>query len=195
MNKKFIIIPALLVAIGGGAALAQTDYFEAAINNPKISASEAKNIALKQFDGKIVEFDFDSDDRIAQYEIEVMKDNEKVEITIDAQSGEATITSRESIKSSTAQTIPNSSVKGSQNSSTVVETKQNEQNVETTISEQQAISIAQSKAEGTVTSVELDIENNVKVYEIEIRNGKTEYDFEIDATTGDILKYEEDLED
>ena len=44
-----------------------------------------------------------------------------------------------------------------------------------------------------MTSVELDVEHNVQVYEIEIRNGKTEYDFEIDATTGDILKYEEDL--
>ena len=184
MNKKLIIIPTLLVAIGGGAALAQTDYFEAAINNPKISAGEAKQIALKQFDGKIVEFEFDGDDSVAQYEIEVMKDNEKVEITIDAQSGEAMITSRESIKSSTAQTVPTSSTTGSQNSSTV-----------STISEEEAISIAQSKAEGTITSVELDIENNVKVYEIEIHNGKTEYEFEIDASTGDILKYEEDLED
>ena len=46
-----------------------------------------------------------------------------------------------------------------------------------------------------MTSVELDIEHNIKVYEIEIRNGQTEYDFEIDAITGDILKYEEDLED
>jgi uncharacterized membrane protein YkoI len=189
MNKKLIIIPTLLVAIGGGAVLAQTDYFEAAVNNPNISASEAKKIALKQFDGKIVEFDFDSDDRVAHYEIEVAKDNEKVEVTIDAQSGEAVITSRESVKSSTAQTIPTA------NSSTDVKSDQNQQNVQATISQQQAISIAQTKAAGTVTSVELEVEHDVQVYEIEIQNGKTEYDFKIDATTGAILKYEEDLED
>ena len=105
MNKKFIIIPALLVAIGGGAALAQTDYFEAAINNPKISASEAKNIALKQFDGKIVEFDFEGDELFPHYEIDVVKDNEKVEITIDAQSGQATISSREIIKKPITQAV------------------------------------------------------------------------------------------
>ena len=106
MKKKYFIIPALFVAIGGGTALAQTDYFEAALNNPNISASEAKEIALKQVDGKIVEFEFDADDRIPHYEIDIVKDNEKLEVTIDAQSGQATITSREMIKNSTAQTIP-----------------------------------------------------------------------------------------
>ena len=193
MNKKFIIIPALLVAIGGGAVLAQTDYFEAAINNPKISASEAKNIALKQFDGKIVEFDFEGDELFPHYEIDVVKDNEKVEITIDAQSGQATISSREIIKKPITQAVSELPKSNTNHAST--NKIQSGSNGQTIITQDQAISIAQSKAEGTVTSVELDIEHNIKVYEIEIRNGQTEYDFEIDATTGDILKYEEDLED
>lgn len=181
MKKKYFIIPALIIAIGGGAAFAQTDYFEAAIKNPTISASEAKEIALKQVNGKIVEFDFDGDEHIPHYEIDIVKDNEKVEITIDAQTGQATISSREIIYNSTSKSSSSQ--------------KQAQQNTKGIISQEQAIKIAQSKAAGTVTSIELDTENNVQVYEIEIRNGKTEYDFDIDATTGEILKYEEDLED
>ena len=85
---------------------------------------------------------------------------------------------------------------------TIPETKASEQagatqktTPQTTISQEEAIKIAQSKAAGKVISIELDTEDNNLVYEIEIRNGKMEYDFEIDATTGAILKYEEDLED
>lgn len=46
-----------------------------------------------------------------------------------------------------------------------------------------------------MTDIELDEDDNRLIYEIEIRNGKMEYDFEIDAKTGDIIKYEEDLDD
>lgn len=41
-----------------------------------------------------------------------------------------------------------------------------------TISEQQAIDIALAKANGTLTEIELDDEDNTLVYKIEIRNGK-----------------------
>lgn len=180
MNKKLFIIPALLVAIGGGAALAQTNLFAQAGENPTITAGEAKKIALKQVQGNIVGFEYDGDDFTPHYEIEVVKDNEKVEVKVDAKTGASKITERKTIHHKNHVT--------------------NEQNKPVTapkdlISPEKAIEIAQAKAKGVVVKMELDEDDNNMQYEIEIRNGKTEYDFEIDATTGAILKYEEDLED
>ena len=61
------------------------------------------------------------------------------------------------------------------------------------ITKAQAIAIAQQKANGTVTEVNYDSDDTE--YEIEIKNGNIEYDFEIDARTGAILSYDEDIDD
>ena len=226
MNKKFLAIPALLIAIGGGATFAQSDLFATAENNPVISASEAKDIALKQLNGEIIDFEFDGDDRTPHYEIDIVKGTEKIEVKINASTGEAKITERETIRTTqvekittatpTAPATSTSSAQVETKQSTTVPTTKNEvvnetvkpvsqpvqpavseqkNSTATILSKQQAIQIAQSKASGKVTDVELDKDDNRLVYEIEIRNGKMEYDFEIDAQTGAIIKYEEDLDD
>lgn len=186
MNKKFLAIPALLVAIGGGAAFAQSDLFVKAENNPSISAGEAKKIALKQYEGEIVGFEYDGNDRTPHYEIDIVKDNEKIEVEVNAGTGKAVVTEREKISTvkaeNTVTTDDTVKATDSANNSAV-------------ITEKRAIEIAQAKAKGTVTDIELDEDDNRLIYEIEIRNGKMEYDFEIDAKTGDIIKYEEDLDD
>lgn len=179
MNKKFLAIPALLVAIGGGAVFAQSDLFAQAENNPSISAGEAKKIALKQLDGEIIGFEYDGDDRTPHYEIDIVKDNEKIEVEVNAGTGKAVVTERENIRTVKAE-----------NTVKATDTANNS----AVITEKQAIEIAQAKAKGTVTGLELDEDDNRLIYEIEIRNGKMEYDFEIDAKTGDIIKYEEDLD-
>ena len=58
------------------------------------------------------------------------------------------------------------------------------------ISMDKAISIAQQKFSGTVAEVELDYEYGMAVYEIELYNGYNECDIDINAETGDILKFE-----
>jgi uncharacterized membrane protein YkoI len=177
MNKKRFVIPALLlVAIGGGTVLAQTDLFANANANPAISAQQAKDIALKELNGQIVEFEYDADDFKPHYEIEVVKDGEKIEYKIDAKTGDVKVKEREIVSTSTAATVPQATT-------------------ENMISQEEAVKIATDKSSGTLVSVELDVEDQQPIYEIEIRNGKTEYDFDIDAYTGAILKYEEDLED
>lgn len=186
MNKKFLAIPALLVAIGGGAIFAQSDLFAQAENNPSISAGEAKKIALKQLDGEIISFEYDSDDRTPHYEIDIVKNNEKIEVEVNAGTGKAVVTEREKISTVKA-------VNTVKTDDTVKAT--DSANNPAIITEKQAIEIAQAKAKGTVTDIELDEDDNRLIYEIEIRNGKMEYDFEIDAKTGDIIKYEEDLDD
>ena len=179
MNKKFIMIPTLLLAIGGGAVLAQTDYFEAALANPTVTAGQAKELALKEVTGDVISLDFDGDDLQPHYESDSVKDNEKMELKVDAASGAVKVTEREMIKKNVAQVT----------SAVLPVTKTD------TISQEQAIDIALAKAAGTVTEIELDDDDNVLVYEIEIRNGKMEYDFKIDAISGAIVEYKEDLED
>jgi uncharacterized membrane protein YkoI len=177
MNKKRFVIPAILIAaIGGGAVLAQTDIFAKANANPAISAQQAKDIALKELNGQIVDFEYDGDDFTPHYEIEVVKDGEKVEYKIDAKNGDVKVKEREIVSTSQTETVPESTTAKM-------------------ITEEEAIKIATDKASGTLVSVELDKDDQQVAYEIEIRNGKTEYEFNIDAYTGAILKYEEDLED
>ena len=182
MNKKWIVIPTLLLAIGGGAVLAQTDYFEAALANPTVTASQAKEIALKEVNGDVISLEFDGDDLQPHYEIDVMKDHEKVELQIDAASGAVQVTERETIK-----TIKQNIAQAVSSVVPVAKTA--------ALSQQQAIDITLAKAAGTVTDVELDDDDNELVYEIEIRNGKMKYDFKIDANSGAIIEYKEDLED
>lgn len=212
MNKKILIIPALLIAIGGGAVLAQTDYFEAALSNPKITATDAKTMALKEMNGDIVSFEYDGDDFKPHYEIEIVKDNEKVEFKIDANSGALTVTERESFlpiaKQDSSTVVPATSKPESTTSQADVSSKAAESSQDVSepkatpapakpkmISEQQAKNIALAKASGTITDFELDEDDDRLVYEIEIHNGKMEYEFKIDAYTGAIVEYQEDLDD
>ena len=42
--------------------------------------------------------------------------------------------------------------------------------------------------------VELDLDDAVPHYDVDIRVGNTEYDYDIDATTGAVLKYDSEID-
>lgn len=64
------------------------------------------------------------------------------------------------------------------------------------ISLEQAKVLAKAKApNATLYSCQLDNENGKQVYEGELYEGKKGYDFEIDAATGDFIKWEVDYDD
>lgn len=44
-------------------------------------------------------------------------------------------------------------------------------------------------------SIELDVENGTKVYEIEFKAGGYEYEYDINAATGSVVKYDRELDD
>ena len=52
-----------------------------------------------------------------------------------------------------------------------------------------------SASKATFVQVKLDKEDGVQVYEVEFYSGSTEYDYEINAKTGEILSYDKDIED
>lgn len=190
MNKK-IIIPTVLLGIAGGFVIAQTELFGSAEKSAAITASEAKENALKVFEGQIVEFEYDHDDRVPHYDLEIVNETEKADIEVDAATGKAVITEREMLKE-TVQTQANSSSTDTQGENTQAS---QEQSAAAQLTKAQAIAIAQQQASGTVTKAKLDNDDGVTVYEIEIKDGKTEYDFEIHATTGAILSFEKDVDD
>jgi uncharacterized membrane protein YkoI len=60
------------------------------------------------------------------------------------------------------------------------------------ITQEEAIAIALKESPGTVTKAELDDDNE---YEIEIQDGNKEFDYEIDALTGEIRERDTDFFD
>lgn len=63
------------------------------------------------------------------------------------------------------------------------------------ITQAKAIEAAAQRLDGqsyTVSKCELDYDDGLYVYEIELKAGRTEYDCEIDAVTGAVLKWEMD---
>ena len=64
------------------------------------------------------------------------------------------------------------------------------------VTPQQAKEIALSNAPGaSVRKCELDYDDGIAVYEIELRNGPIEYEFEINASNGNILDLNIDHDD
>lgn len=159
-------------AIGKGKN--DKDY-AAAAKNAKISQDDAVKIAMAQFNGELHEIDIDEDDNRFVYDVELRSATEKAEFEIDMQTGEIVKFETKTLSANAA-----SNTDSQTNTPQLV------------ISLDQAKEIALSKAAGTVVKAELDEDDFV--YEIEIRNGKMEYEFEIDAKTGAVVSYEEDLD-
>ena len=63
------------------------------------------------------------------------------------------------------------------------------------ISSNEAVNIALKKVNGTVDKVELENKQGQYYYEVEIDTEAVEYEFDIDAVTGEILSYKEDQQD
>jgi len=215
--KKLVIGLTISAAVIGGFVIAQTMTSGSAATQSTesiklITEKEAKEIALKTVNGTITEIDFDQDYQRPHYEFEIQSNNEEVNIDVDATTGKATITKREVEKDKVANTKPvqtnetasnvqvaddqDDDVKVSETQTTLPNTASTSKEV---ITKAEAIKIASTVAKGTVTKVELDIDNDdnyqTKTYELEFKDGNVEYDVEIDAYTGNIIEVNQDLED
>lgn len=64
------------------------------------------------------------------------------------------------------------------------------------IGKTKAQNIALKKAPGaTVVKVEFDNDDGIAVYDVELRKGAYEYEVKIDAKTGNVLEFEQDIDD
>lgn len=163
-------------------------------NNNKVNAltlEEAQEIAVAEVEGKkVLKAKQDYDDGVTYYDFTVVTDNEKYEIEVDANDG--TILKKEKDDDYVSNTNEGT-VTPIDDSNTTTNTNNNTNNI---ISNEEAQNIALNKTGGGyLVKCELDNDDDMMVYEIEIKNGSHEYEIDINANTGEILKYEQDYDD
>ena len=168
------------------------DLAEAGAPAMPIGKDKAMDIAVVEF-GKAStaeilhsEVDPELDESPAHYEVEITgRNGEEMEYKIDAYSGAVIAVKPEMADDEASEAQP---AKPAQ-----PETAQD-------IGHAKAKSIALNHADVDVNTVydmniEMDTENGAIVYEVEFKSGNKEYDYEIDAATGAILKHEAEVDD
>ncbi|MCU7741291.1 PepSY domain-containing protein [Priestia megaterium] len=101
MNKKLCskVIVAMLTLFAIGFSTIQTGYAASSVREGfslkgdsivqrAISEEQAKTIALKQVQGRVIHVDLDSDDGVMKYEVLIMTDKNQIyEVEINANTG------------------------------------------------------------------------------------------------------------
>ena len=146
-----------------------------------IGAQQAKNIALNhaglsQSDVTFVRAQLDYDDGRAEYEVEFWKDNTEYDYEIDAVTG-AILSWDHDIEGYVPGTAQGSGDIGAEKAKSIA---LNHAGV--------------SASSASFVRTQLDYEDGRRVYEVEFYSGNREYDYEIDAATGDIVSYDFDAE-
>ncbi len=154
----------------------------------KITEKKAKQIALK--DAKVDEKDIthirikeDFEDGRPVYEVEFYLENKEYDYDIDQNTGEI-ISKDYDIEDDFYQTSKNKKDSSNQKTSK--------------IDKEKAIKIALDKVPGATKQnlqIEFDLEDGKEVYEGEIHYNQKEYDFEINAQNGEIIKWSEERDD
>ena len=172
--KKIILIPALVGVLGIGAVVGSTSLLSGnAQENKVLTMQEIEKKALAILSGTVTDIEFDQERTGDVYEVEITTATEEHELKFDAYTGELLKQKKEALDNDDDRNT------------------QVENNTAVKVTKEQAIKIALSKAKGLVKKVELDD----GVYEIEIVDGQLEYDIDIHATTGEIVEFEQDIED
>jgi len=178
--KKWMMIPALagVLVIGGVAMAGNAGHSFAATPKGLLTMDEAKAIAGKSVGGTVTGIELDRELAGDIYEVEVKSKGFEYDLDIDAKTGKVLRTDKDD------DDFDNDD---SDDKVIVSDGK--------FITEKAAVQIAMKQAKGTVTNIELDEENGRVIYEIDIKDGKYEYDFDVDAISGKVLKFEKDRDD
>ena len=141
-------------------------------------------------DSVTTEIDSELDESPAHYEVELHTAWGEFEYLVDAYTGKVISGQKDLL---TTASTPNVTTKPSDQKPDPSGTAQD-------IGYAKAKSIALNHAgvsenEAYDMDIELDYEDGILVYEVEFKSGNMEYDYEINAATGAILKYESELDD
>lgn len=196
--KKIILIPATAGVLAfGGIVLANTDSVtgpEAANNNSKetnqvatgemIGFEKASSIALAISDGQVTDVELSDDDGRKHYEVDIRDKDFEYDYDIDAFTGKVLEQDSDRLDDDDKGEKEQAGVDGTQAAA------------ESLIAAEEASEIAlQQSNGGTIVEFDLDNDDGMKYYDVEIVNGDQEYELEIDATDGNILKFEQDEND
>ena len=158
----------------------------------KISIEEAKNIALKHANltsdkVSFINVESDLDNEVEKYDIEFYYENTEYDYEINAITGEIIEYDYD---------VENYNINKNQANNENINNNQ-ALNETIKISTEQAKEIALKHANLTTTEVtfgkvELDFDDGIQKYDIKFYNNKIQYDYEIDANTGEIISYEKE---
>ena len=149
-----------------------------------ITEARAKEIALadagvQESDAVFLKVHLDWDDGRAEYEVEFYSGNVEYDYDIDAVTGTIRSSDRDLEDFEFWWNTPASSV--STNDLICAD-------------KAKSIALAQAPSGAVVVKCELDRDDYRYVYEVEMRNGRMEYECDIDAQSGSILKWESDYD-
>ena len=190
-----------LIGESGGKSIANVTAEGAASDSAYIGEAKAKEIALahagvNEDDIRGYEFEMDYEHGTMVYEIEFDWNGREFEYDIDALTGEVIKYEGEPVKANDNDTA------GAQKNEKPENNGQNSAPTDKSsyIGEAKAKSIALSHAGVDTGSIsdyecELDREDGRMVYEIAFKCGGFEYEYEIDALTGSIVKQDKELDD
>ena len=185
-GKIIIIVVGILVVI----ALLILIYFKTAfISKNEVKDIVADNMSVNSSDLYFESIDFEMDKGV--YEVEVYYQNRDYEYKIDAKDGKIIYTDFNTTDSITNDNSNNnnSNTNGSSNNGNNATTA--------SIPLDEAKNIALTHANLTEDAVqflrtEQEYENGVLVYEIDFTHGDYEYDYKINANTGEVVSYDRD---
>ena len=144
-------------------------------------------------DSVTAEVDSELDEFPAHYEVELHTAWGEFEYLVDAYTGKVISGQKDLLTTASTPSTPNVTTKPSDQKPDPSGTAQD-------IGYAKAKSIALNHAgvsenEAYDMAIELDNEDGILVYEVEFKSGNMEYDYEINAATGAILKHESELDD
>lgn len=198
MMKKYMVLTALTLTLTGGLLagcgsstdIGQDAAKEAAFADAQVSEEDTSRLRVTK----------DRDDGRSIYEVEFTVGNTEYNYDINASDGSILTTETEEIQGSA-----NTAQSGTQDSSSQTQNGQSTQNTQTgqnsgaaanvAVSEADARAAALERVSGATDSdirMELDYDDGQYIYEGDIIYDGKEYEFEIDANTGNFLKWSEE---
>lgn len=182
MKKKLGI--AIATIAGAGIFGVGIYHSDAAQADPTLSTDEIRQMVTEQYPGTITEMELEKELNKIVYEVEVESNGKEIDLKLDGNTGEV-------LKTKEKEIINNENDDDTDD-------RDDDKNIDPSKAEidaNKAGEIALKEFAGTITDLELDEDDGRLVYEIEVRDGKEEADFDIDATTGEILELDIDTED
>ena len=163
-------------------------------NNNKITMEQAQEIALKHAkltsdQVSFIKTDTELENGIEVYNIEFSYENKEYDYKINSSNGEIVE------YDSDIEDYDITQQQATKENKSVTPNNQNSNNSKITVEKAKEISLKHANLKDNQVvfdKTEMDYDNGVQVYDIEFHYNNVEYNYEIDASTGNILSYSQD---
>lgn len=163
-------------------------------NNSKITMEQAQEIALKHAkltsdQVSFIKIDTELENGIEVYNIEFSYENKEYDYKINSSNGEIVE------YDSDIEDYDITQQQATKENKSVTPNNQNSNNSKITVEKAKEISLKHANLKDNQVvfdKTEMDYDNGVQVYDIEFHYNNIEYNYEIDANTGNILSYSQD---